>query len=278
MKKLIFDYYMQIDYTQEVSTCNYTIKCIPKNTTRQTIENMQIELFPKTVYAKGVDGLRNLQIYGQNHMPHDTFWFRITGEALVGMAAYEEEEDEDITMIFRHPYGMNVAGAKIRAYFKQVMEELGQVLDLNGESSKQPIFLAKEMMHFLHRNFQYQKNSTTIYTNAEEAFSQGCGVCQDYAHIFIALLHLAGLTVRYVTGLIVGEGASHAWVEVLQDGKWYGFDPTNDKVVLDEHIKIAVGRDAHDCMINRGIMHGGGNHTQTISVTVREEKETRNQI
>ena len=112
--------------------------------------------------------------------------------------------------------------------------------------------------------------STNINTTAEEAFVQGQGVCQDYAHIFIALLHLAKIPSRYVTGLIVGEGASHAWVEILCGRKWYGIDPTNNCIVSDEHIKIGIGRDARDCMINRGIMHGGGLHTQKISVSVTE--------
>ena len=69
-----------------------------------------------------------------------------------------------------------------------------------------------------------------------------------------------------------GEGASHAWVEILSDGKWYGLDPTNNVVVSDEHIKIGVGRDAKDCEINRGIIIGGGNQTLTICVNVEEVK------
>lgn len=110
--------------------------------------------------------------------------------------------------------------------------------------------------------------STNIDTKGEEAFLQGKGVCQDYAYIFIALMHFAGIPARYTTGMIVGEGVSHAWVEALWNGKWYGLDSTNDVLVTEEHIKIGVGRDAKDCMINRGIMHGGGLHTQTIKVNV----------
>jgi transglutaminase-like putative cysteine protease len=81
---------------------------------------------------------------------------------------------------------------------------------------------------------------------------------------------LAGITARYVTGFIIGEGVSHAWVEFLDHDQWYGIDPTNNKLVNDEYIKIGHGRDAKDCMINRGIMHGGGPHTQSVRVNVQE--------
>lgn len=260
MKKLHFDYYMQIDYSVEVSKCNFTIKCIPGNNERQTVDNINIQLYPDTHYCQGVDGLNNIQIYGSNEKPHKTFSFRITGDAKVGMKEYDEIADDSVVMIFRHPYGLNVAGKSIKEYYAKIIPD----------REKDILTRTTEIMNRLHEDFKYRANSTDVNTTAEEAFALGCGVCQDYAHIFISLLHLAGIPARYVTGLIVGEGASHAWVEVLQDDKWYGFDPTNNVRVKDEHIKIGIGRDAHDCMINRGIMHGGGFHTQKINVNVKE--------
>ena len=127
-------------------------------------------------------------------------------------------------------------------------------------------------MNELSLNFAYLPKTTDVNTTAEEAFVQGYGVCQDYAHIYISFLHMAGIPARYVTGFIVGEGESHAWVEVLCNDKWYGFDPTHNRRVNDEYIKIGIGRDAKDCMINRGIMHGGGLHTQKVTVQVKEEE------
>ena len=268
MNKLHFDYCMQLDYAVEVSKCNYTIKCIPQNNARQTIERMKIELYPDTPYHEGVDGLRNRQIYGANDEPHLSFTFRITGEVLAGNADYEERADEDIAMIFSHPHGLNIAGEDIRKYYEKIRKEIGAIIRLDRDTQADNLLLAKVIMHYLHNDFHYQTNSTNVNTSAEEAFALGHGVCQDYAHIFIALLHLVKIPARYVTGLIVGEGASHAWVEVLHNGKWYGLDPTNDVAVSDEHIKIGIGRDAHDCMINRGIMHGGGCHKQTVHANV----------
>lgn len=260
MKKLHFDYSMQIDYSEAVSKCHFTIKCVPQSNRRQTIENIAIELVPPTVYQFGTDGLGNRQVYGVNEAAHDIFCYRITGTALTGQADYEEDVDEDKAMIFKHPHGLNLAGEQIRAYFAK----------RNPTEESDFYRKAIRLMNRLYKDFKYESGCTTVDTTAEEAFEQGKGVCQDYAHIFIALLHLAGIPARYVTGLIVGEGASHAWVEILYNNRWYGLDPTNNMLVTDEHVKIGVGRDARDCMINRGIMRGGGLHTQEIKVNVKE--------
>lgn len=260
MRKLHFSYEMKIDYSVEVGRCNFTIKCLPQDNKRQKISNVQIKLFPETDYYFGKDGLLNTQIYGVNEMPHKEFLYRIEGDAETGFEPYEEESNPNLDMIFRHPYGLNVAGKNIKQYFEM----------FNTSKDVTDYERAVDFMHLLHEYLVYEPCSTNIDTSAEEAFSLGKGVCQDYAHIFIALMHLANIPARYVTGLIMGEGASHAWVEIFYNGKWYGLDPTNDKVVADEHIKIGIGRDARDCTINRGIMHGGGTHIQTIQVNVTE--------
>lgn len=259
MKRLHLSYDMLIEYSEPVERCNFTIKCIPVDTLRQQVSNVQISILPDVKYSYGKDGLGNVQIYGVNEMAHKSFSFHIEADATTGLSEYEAEINDDLDMIFGHEHGLNIAGESIKSFY----EDLCLIRNLD-EYSK-----AKIIMHNLNTNFSYVPLSTNINTSAEEAFSQGQGVCQDYAHIYIALLHLAGISARYVTGFIVGEGQSHAWVEVLCNGKWYGFDPTHDRMVGDDYIKLGIGRDAKDCMINRGIMHGGGLHTQTIAVNVK---------
>ena len=261
MAKLHFEYDMKIEYSEPVARCNFTIKCIPGDTARQKISDVKISLTPPTIYNFGKDGLGNTQIYGANDSPHDLFIFHIEGNALTGLENYEDVEDTSTSMIYRHPHGLNVAGENILYYHR----------GFNFDEDLTSYGKAKRIMYFLHRDFEYKPCTTDVNTTADEAFAQGFGVCQDYAHIFIALCHLEKITARYVTGLIIGEGQSHAWVEVLQDGKWYGFDPTHDCMVDEKYIKIGVGRDARDCALNRGIMHGGGLHTQTIDAKVAEQ-------
>lgn len=267
MSKLHFDYYMLITYAEAVSICHFTIKCIPQDTERQKISNLKIELLPQPDYSEGKDSFGNAQIYGCVGEPHEMFSFRITGEAQLGPIYYEEVMDPEMaghgTLIFRNPYGLNKPGDRLREYFHSID------LDENRKSYDKCILL----MHRLYQDYTYEKNCTTLTTTAEEAWTIGKGVCQDYAHILIALLHMAHIPARYVTGMLIGEGASHAWVEAYCDGIWYGLDPTNDVCVTDSHIRIGTGRDASDCQINRGVMRGGGSQTQTIRVMVEEMPE-----
>ena len=105
---------------------------------------------------------------------------------------------------------------------------------------------------------------------AGEAFALGCGVCQDYAHILIALCRAKGIAARYVAGMIFGEGATHAWVEIYDNGIWHGLDPTQNKRIDDGYIKLAQGRDSRDCQLNRGVFCGTAIQQQNIYVTLED--------
>ena len=94
--------------------------------------------------------------------------------------------------------------------------------------------------------------SPRVHTSANEAYADGAGVCQDFAHLALALAKSVGLPSRYVSGYFhpeedatIGEeitGESHAWVEVWT-GKWWGYDPTNDCPVGERHVAVGRGRD-----------------------------------
>lgn len=260
MKKLHFDYCMQLAYSEQVQKCHFTIKCIPQDTDRQKIEELQIEIEPKDSMQTGLDSFGNKMLFGNVMEEHDRFYFRITGTIRTGLAPYETVGNENILGAYRYPSGLTVPGKGLTAYFES--------LDLIQEKSayEKGVYL----MHKLYEDFSYEKNVTGVNTTAEEAWQLGKGVCQDYAHILIALCRLADIPARYVAGMLTGEGFSHAWTEILSEDKWYALDPTNNCIVTDSHIKIGIGRDASDCQINRGVMTGGGQQTQDIRVTVTE--------
>lgn len=262
MRTLHFDYDMQLRYSQPVSVCHFTIKCFPYDSARQKVSELAISLKPETKYSNGTDSFGNRQIYGCVKEPHEVFSFHVSGEVRTGCSEFEfaGTSDENELMIFRNCYGLNEPGRGLRAYFSS----------LSGEMPVNEYERCIFFMHRLYKDFSYEKNHTDMETSAEQAWEQRRGVCQDYSHIYISLLLMAGIPARYVTGFLIGEGASHAWVEAFCNGKWYGFDPTNDVVVTDSHIRIGMGRDARDCLINRGVLCGGGNQTQEISVSVYE--------
>ena len=118
----------------------------------------------------------------------------------------------------------------------------------------------------------YEKTVTTARTPVGEALSLGRGVCQDYAHLFIAAARGLGLPARYVSGYVnqPGEIATHAWVQVWGGTRigWVDVDPTHDIFVGDDHIVIAVGRDYSDVPPNRGLWRGQAKESIAVSVLV----------
>ena len=260
-KILHFTYRMRMLYDEPVRKAYFTLKGIPRSNARQKITELSISLSPDSDQRKGTDGFGNRYLYGTVDTEHRSFLYQVEGKAKIGQILYEEPADENLIPVFRHAYGMNRSGETLQYFYKKNAPQLEENDYVNA------VFL----MHLLHQEFSYKKGMTGVKTTAEEAWRAGGGVCQDYVHIYIALCHMAGIAARYVNGLILGEGESHAWAEILYRGRWIGVDPTNDCLVARSHIKFGHGRDASDCLINKGLLRGGGNQHQEIYVSVKEE-------
>lgn len=139
----------------------------------------------------------------------------------------------------------------------------------------------RALSRHVHDSFTYQRNVTTVSTTVAEVMRQRTGVCQDFAHVLLGLCRAAGVPARYVSGYTVAdlpdgsnagrEQASHAWVEAYTPTHgWRGFDATNDVVVGDAHVKVALGRDYTDVSPTRGSFRG--NAAQQLSVTVEAHR------
>ncbi|WP_165052686.1 MULTISPECIES: transglutaminase family protein [unclassified Adlercreutzia] len=131
--------------------------------------------------------------------------------------------------------------------------------------------LAQRLCTRVFDSFEYAPGATDTTTTAAEAYEAGRGVCQDYAHVLIALCRALGIPARYVTGLMVGEGATHAWVEVHDGERWRGLDPTHNCVVDDRYMLFATGRDFEDCPIERGMFRGKAEQTQKVSASLGDD-------
>jgi len=123
----------------------------------------------------------------------------------------------------------------------------------------------------VYERMSYEPGTTSVATTAAQAFEIGRGVCQDYAHITLALLREAGVAARYVCGFLPGEGATHAWVEWFDSGLWLALDPTHGRAVEYGCIKVAHGRDSSDCPVNRGIFTGRAMQRNSVSIKVEEQ-------
>jgi transglutaminase-like putative cysteine protease len=120
--------------------------------------------------------------------------------------------------------------------------------------------LAARICSWTHSAIEYGYGATTVRTPAAEAAAGGRGVCQDFAHVMLAVCRSVGLPARYVSGHLVGEGGSHAWVEVLlADGPHanaLAFDPTHDRPTTSRYVTVAVGRDYADVAPTSGTFDG----------------------
>lgn len=140
---------------------------------------------------------------------------------------------------------------------------------------------AMAVTRWLHERMTYDPSATDVSTPPATAHATGRGVCQDFAHIAVAMMRSVGVPSRYVSGYLrtvpppgrprlVGADQSHAWFGVFAGpgAGWIDFDPTNGCIAGTDHIPIAVGRDYGDVAPVRGIVLGGGRATLGVSVDV----------
>ncbi len=123
---------------------------------------------------------------------------------------------------------------------------------------------------------RYQSGATEVTTPASVALQLGQGVCQDYAHIFLACCHAHGIPARYVSGYIepgdTDHAASHAWVDAWACDSdyegWVSIDVTHARLMTDAYCRIALGRDYEAAAPVRGVRRGGGEETLAVDVQI----------
>jgi transglutaminase-like putative cysteine protease len=138
-----------------------------------------------------------------------------------------------------------------------------------------PLEAAAQIAAWVRDQVAYVPGSTGVQTGAQEAWDQGKGVCQDIAHLTVALMRELGLPARYVSGYLYPRltaepgdevvGQSHAWVEYWT-GEWAASDPTNRADVGEQHVVVAAGRDYGDVPPLKGIYHGVPSSIMDVSV------------
>ena len=136
------------------------------------------------------------------------------------------------------------------------LDELAKEFGAHYRDGRDPLELLLLLNKSVYNSFQYKKQSTSVDSPIEDALRSRQGVCQDFAHIMIALIRNLRIPCRYVSGYLYhdtshldrsAEGATHAWLEALLPGLgWIGFDPTNNLLAGERHIRTAIGRDYAD--------------------------------
>ncbi|MGN1134348.1 MAG: transglutaminase domain-containing protein [Oscillospiraceae bacterium] len=243
MKKFWFEFKTSFEFSQNISEHSFSLRCLPKSDGRQLISDLQCEVLPAGNVWYSFDSFGNSVLCGRIPNPHNYFLFKIKGCA-------EIKSDYKISGIssevYRFPSRLTIAGKEISDFYKKIKPAL------KGSAIERSVV----MSNMLYEVMQYVPGSTDVNTNAEFAFEQKTGVCQDYTHILLSLCRLNGIKCRYVSGLANESGETHAWAEIFSDGVWTGIDPTNNRLCSEMYIAICRGRDYADCPIERGLYLG----------------------
>ncbi len=164
-----------------------------------------------------------------------------------------------------------------------LMEQLADTLEIRRRDD--PLMVLHDLNEKLYRYFDYVPRSTDADSPIDVALTQKTGVCQDFAHIMIAMVRSRlRVPCRYVSGYLYHgktdsdrslNSATHAWVEAyLPHLGWIGFDPTNWLVAGDRHIRTALGRDYSDVPPTHGIFRGSANTDLSVAVRVSPSEGT----
>lgn len=254
MKTYAFEFTTRIDFDLPIVNQNFILRCMPKNNMVQRIYDEQLVIQPTAQYSIGKDSFGNKIVSGYIADEHNSFSFSVSGKA--SLSKYKIMDDLD--RIYLYPSPRTTPSKEIEDFF--------DTLELTDDKREAVSTISSAVNNYI----TYKKDVTDTNTTAAQAFDLKAGVCQDFAHITITLLHLAKIPARYAAGFIQGDGETHAWVEYYLDGAWYGIDPTNNNMIDYGYIKLSHGRDSNDCSVERGCFASKqGIVTQSPHITVK---------
>ena len=256
MKRYLYNYQTIVTFSQPVTNHYILLRCQPTTRCYMRVNTEHLIVSPGFNISSDVDAFGNRLVYGGQRDEHTALAYVSTG--IVEMSHY----------VIRTPRGISpfylIATPLTSLDNAQAAEWEGK--HESGDISKD----AEEISNEVYALMNYMPLATTVNTPASEVCRLRRGVCQDYAHLMIAICRLNGIPARYACGFVEGTGKTHAWVEVHDGYSWIGFDPTNNCRISYGYVKIAHGRDASDCPVNRGVYIGNAQQQTLINVTLKE--------
>ncbi len=279
------------DYSYEIpaSLCHNLMFQIPRDLDFQRVEDYSCEIIPKPSFeAYRTDFFGNRYLYFSVERSHKKLTV-VSKSTLELFAPAWETLDPRETMpweaVVEWLHSTQASG-EIRQFYLESNHI--QFIDGIREYALQSFWPGRPIMEAMldlnsriFGDFAFTPGFTDVSTPLERVFEHKKGVCQDFAHFSLACLRALGLSARYVSGYIetfpppgkpklVGSDASHAWIAVYIPGyDWVEFDATNNLLVSDKHIRVAVGRDFADVTPLKGIVYAGKEQEMKVSVDVQ---------
>ena len=260
----------RFDYDAPARASYNELRLTPRTELRQTALETRVVTLPPAPQYSYLDYWGTHVVAFNVDRGHEVL--TITGNSLVDTQHSDDPDDctwEDVSDAVhddgRPPVAQPLHRARTRAVARSPC----------GLRADRPLETARRIMATTHDSLRYVRGVTSVHTSADEAYADGAGVCQDFAHLALALTKSVGLPSRYVSGYFhpdadaaIGEeitGESHAWVEVWT-GRWWAYDPTNDCPVGERHVAVGRGRDYGDVPPVKGIYAGNAENTMRVVV------------
>jgi transglutaminase-like putative cysteine protease len=266
LKIVRFQYQTELAFSSPACEHWFLLRILPRNDSRQRIKALswRIEPEPADTLWRTVDGFGNDAFAGHISAPHSHFRFGICGTAEVSGEPYTASGEPPRVLLY--PTELTRPHRGLICFYN----------DINRFAPVSVLDRIQFFSHAVHARLRYERGASTNSTSAAQAFDIGAGVCQDYAHILLAILRLDKTPCRYAAGLASDYGETHAWVEAWTGTQYCAVDPTRDKLIDEGYIALSRGRDFADCSIERGVFKGACRGTQVISLNMDKEQLTVN--
>lgn len=262
MRKLQFKHTKHLRFDYPVTAHSFALRLIPNGDSRQIICDVSYEVEPADHLAQVTDEWGVTMCIGDCYTDHTEFSYTVSGIAWLSDSPMI---NGPLHPIYRYPSELTKPGPALRTLYEE-----------SAVPDTLPLARAQFWMDILQTHFRYESGVTNVATTAEQALAGGAGVCQDYAHVLLSLCRLDGIPARYTVGYLIGEGETHAWVEIFDGTCWYGMDPTHNRMINSDYIKVTSGRDYCDCILDKGYFRPAGKEfrsiaqTQSVYVSVQE--------
>lgn len=258
MKELDFTFKTRIDFDRPVREHYFVLRMLPRTSAGEVkLVGAHCTVDPFASLDRQQDAFGNALRSGCIRDEHTHIEYSSSGTVQVDLSARHPAKAHPL---FRYPSALTKPSEELAAFAREFGAAHPQ---MDGAA-------CTDLAHAVHEALTYVAGSTGVHTTAAQAFAAGRGVCQDFSHVMVACLRELGTPARYVSGLTLGGGQTHAWVEASLDGLWVAFDPTFDRQVDETYIPLACGRDWSDCPIENGSFVGVALQRQAVSIQVSE--------
>ena len=280
----------EYSYAEQVTQCFNEAHLVPRDAPHQTCHSNHLSIDPlPSDFTERQDFFGNRVNYFSIEQPHTDFHITATSEIQLDGSPAESAAFNDIPWNVVRDRLCSAEEPSFIEYRQYILNSplvpmIPELADYGSASftlNRPLIEAVLELMERVHREFSYDPGFTSVSTPLSEVLYHRRGVCQDFAHLAIGCLRSKGLAARYVSGYLetvpppgkqrlVGADASHAWFSVfVPEVGWIDFDPTNNRMPLQQHITTAWGRDFSDVTPLKGVIFGGGDdHKLDVSVDV----------